>query len=474
MDGSTLADRSAAEGPAAPGRPDGAESPLRGRAGELGTIRRSLRSLLGGHGHVLVVRGAPGAGITRMLAEAGRAAAAEGIPHWSDPCGSVAALDSDQPFTAVRSLGAKVEAAAARGPLLVTIDDLHRAGSGTQLALRTLPGRSADLPVLWIVGVSVPGRSDAARATVGRLTAEGARVLDLPPVHATVVRTLTRDVLGSRGGPWAAQMAARAEGRPGLVVDLLLRLRREIDERAAEGLDEPKGIPAGPVPASPPGPAVVRAGRWGATLDPTDDPQLVRCALQAGHRERARRVVATAERRARAHPDDPVVLAAHAHAVGLIDGDLGELVRAVSLLDADRWPFAHASALEDAGRLVRDRDRAVEMLETAMRTYDRAGAPHDAARVRSRLRDLGVQRRRRVRPASGLGWTSLTPTELEVVRLVCRGATNRQAATQLYLSPHTVSSHLRHAFTKLDICSRVELTRLALAHDEVGLSPAAN
>jgi DNA-binding CsgD family transcriptional regulator len=160
-----------------------------------------------------------------------------------------------------------------------------------------------------------------------------------------------------------------------------------------------------------------------------------------------------------------VVLAAHAHAVGLLDGDLDELVRAVSLLDAERRPFAHASALEDAARAVDDRDRAVAMFETAMRVYDRAGAPHDAARVRSRLRELGVHRRRAVRPASGFGWTALTPTEIEVVRLVCRGATNRQAATALYLSPHTVSSHLRHAFTKLDVSSRVELTRIALAHD---------
>lgn len=37
---------------------------------------------------------------------------------------------------------------------------------------------------------------------------------------------------------------------------------------------------------------------------------------------------------------------------------------------------------------------------------------------------------------------------------------NREAAERLYLSPHTVSMHLRHVFTKLGITSRVELTRL--------------
>jgi DNA-binding NarL/FixJ family response regulator len=52
-----------------------------------------------------------------------------------------------------------------------------------------------------------------------------------------------------------------------------------------------------------------------------------------------------------------------------------------------------------------------------------------------------------------------------VVRLVAHGATNRDAAEQLFLSPHTVSSHLRHAFAKLDINSRIELTRVALTEE---------
>lgn len=201
-----------------------------------------------------------------------------------------------------------------------------------------------------------------------------------------------------------------------------------------------------------------------ATLDPTDDPQLVRYALRYGHPDRARRVAASAERRARAHPDVPVIVAAHAHAVGLLNGELRHLLRAAALLDTERWPYAHASALEDAGVMVTDPERAAGLLETAMRTYDRVGATRDAARVRARLRALGVHRRRRVRPGSGFGWSALTPTELEVVQLVCQGATNRQAAVALYLSPHTVSTHLRHVFAKLGIGSRVELTRIALAH----------
>ena len=62
------------------------------------------------------------------------------------------------------------------------------------------------------------------------------------------------------------------------------------------------------------------------------------------------------------------------------------------------------------------------------------------------------------------GWTALTETELTVARLVAEGLTNRDTAERLFISPHTVSSHLRHVFAKLGISSRVELTRLAAEH----------
>jgi DNA-binding CsgD family transcriptional regulator len=64
--------------------------------------------------------------------------------------------------------------------------------------------------------------------------------------------------------------------------------------------------------------------------------------------------------------------------------------------------------------------------------------------------------------APDTGWTSLTPAEVSVVQVIATGQTNGQAARQLALSPHTVSSHLRRAYHKLNINSRVELTRLVL------------
>jgi predicted ATPase/class 3 adenylate cyclase/DNA-binding CsgD family transcriptional regulator len=65
----------------------------------------------------------------------------------------------------------------------------------------------------------------------------------------------------------------------------------------------------------------------------------------------------------------------------------------------------------------------------------------------------------RKRPSSG--WGSLTPTELDVVRLVAEGIPNKDIATRLFISPRTVQSHLRHVYNKLGLTSRVQLAQEA-------------
>jgi DNA-binding CsgD family transcriptional regulator len=52
-----------------------------------------------------------------------------------------------------------------------------------------------------------------------------------------------------------------------------------------------------------------------------------------------------------------------------------------------------------------------------------------------------------------------------VIELVAEGLTNRETGERLFLSHHTVGFHLRSIFCKLDVSSRVELTRLAIEHD---------
>jgi DNA-binding CsgD family transcriptional regulator len=75
-----------------------------------------------------------------------------------------------------------------------------------------------------------------------------------------------------------------------------------------------------------------------------------------------------------------------------------------------------------------------------------------------------VQRGRgeRKRPASG--WASLTPTELDVVRLVGEGLSNKDIAARLFVSPRTAESHLSHVYSKLGLSSRVQLAQEATRH----------
>lgn len=68
----------------------------------------------------------------------------------------------------------------------------------------------------------------------------------------------------------------------------------------------------------------------------------------------------------------------------------------------------------------------------------------------------------RKRPSSG--WDSLTPTELDVVRLVGEGLPNKDIATRLFVSPRTIQSHLRHVYNKLGLGSRVQLAQEAARH----------
>jgi DNA-binding CsgD family transcriptional regulator len=107
-----------------------------------------------------------------------------------------------------------------------------------------------------------------------------------------------------------------------------------------------------------------------------------------------------------------------------------------------------------------DREVAIDALGRALALYTELGATWDARRVHSRLRELGVRRRLVAAEPETSGWGALTGSELTVARLVAEGLTNREVAERLFVSPHTVNSHLRHAFSKLGISSRVELARV--------------
>ena len=367
--------------------------PLRGREGEFTLIRELLAAARSGEGSVLVVRGRAGFGKTRLLQSALELAAALGLRTGAGGAedggqavpmmalmsalfaGPGPLLDRaklrelpsapEQRFWLLQELAELLEAAALTGPLLICLDDLQWADPGTLAAVRSLPAQLAGLPVVWIVALRPDGTPGEALATVESLCRSGAHQLDLGPLGPEAVEQVLGDLLSAEADAELLGLAARADGNPFLLVELLRGLLDEGRLRFAAG----------------------RAQLTGGRL-----PLRLRESMQV------------------------------------------------------RLGYRSAAAQQLAGV-------AAEM-----------GATWDATRVRGRLRRVGVRRNLRpARPATG--WAGLTDSELAVVRLVAAGQTNHQIATQLYLSPHTVSSHLRHVFAKLEIRSRVELVRLFVSRE---------
>ncbi len=111
-----------------------------------------------------------------------------------------------------------------------------------------------------------------------------------------------------------------------------------------------------------------------------------------------------------------------------------------------------------ARRALGDEDAASMDLDAARAVFVELGAVPDVLRV-----DELVRRSR------GDVATPLTPREVEVVRLVAEGKTNRAIAGELYLSEKTVDRHLSNVFAKLGIASRAAATAYAYEHALVGV-----
>jgi DNA-binding NarL/FixJ family response regulator len=101
-----------------------------------------------------------------------------------------------------------------------------------------------------------------------------------------------------------------------------------------------------------------------------------------------------------------------------------------------------------------DEDSAVLELEAAHDAFTRLGAVPDAARANALARPAAR------RPAHGL-----TARELEVLRLVARGKSNREIATALVISDRTVARHLQNIFAKLRVSSRTAASVFASEHE---------
>lgn len=99
-----------------------------------------------------------------------------------------------------------------------------------------------------------------------------------------------------------------------------------------------------------------------------------------------------------------------------------------------------------------DREGAELELRSAQQSFERLGAVADAQRIQGLLTAPN--------PTPG----RLTDRECEVLRLVATGSTNRQIATALAVSEHTVARHLSNIFTKLDVTTRTAAAAFAHEH----------
>ena len=200
--------------------------------------------------------------------------------------------------------------------------------------------------------------------------------------------------------------------------------------------------------------------------DPEGAVLLVRGALANGDRARAAELAKQTRRLATITPGQPDMAAAADHARGLMDQDPAALHRAAQ---SYATALARAGALEDAGNAWAaqgDQNQATTLLVQAYGLYEEVGDNDDLARIRSRLRAVGTRLRHWThadRPA--FGWNSLTDAERRIAGLVAQGLSNRQVASRIFLSTHTVAFHLRHIFWKLGITSRVQLARMAAEQD---------
>jgi ATP/maltotriose-dependent transcriptional regulator MalT len=194
-------------------------------------------------------------------------------------------------------------------------------------------------------------------------------------------------------------------------------------------------------------------------------PAYVEILLAAGAFEEARGACAELEEIA-AECDSDMLRAMHAHARGAVElagGDAGAAL--VSLRQAAQaWqeleaPYEAARArllVGQACRALGDEEAFALELAAARSVFEELGAVPDVASVNSLAGSAA--------PGADHG---LTARELEVLRLIAVGKSNREIASALVISEHTVARHVQNIFRKLDVPSRTAAGAFAFEHDLV-------
>jgi DNA-binding CsgD family transcriptional regulator len=189
-------------------------------------------------------------------------------------------------------------------------------------------------------------------------------------------------------------------------------------------------------------------------------PDLVEAAVRLGRPEAAAEPLALFETWSR-NAGQSWATALGQRCRALLEGDEDLFLAALALHEEDSRPFDEARTRLLYGEWLRREKRKAEartQLRIALETLERIGAAPWAERARTELTATGITGRADDRGPAG----SLTPQELQIVRLAAQGLSNKDIAAQLFLSARTVGHHLYKAYPKLGVASRGELANLEL------------
>ncbi|HET6833942.1 MAG TPA: LuxR C-terminal-related transcriptional regulator [Acidimicrobiales bacterium] len=186
-------------------------------------------------------------------------------------------------------------------------------------------------------------------------------------------------------------------------------------------------------------------------------------------------------------PDDPDAAEDIHHQALALRIDHGMRTFMVDSLDALAGLACCAESFAEAVRLLAASDAARAAMGYPRPPIDRPDHETTVARLRAALGDEAfsdvwtegsnlslddavayARRARGTRNRPSTGWASLTPTELDVVRLVAEGLTNPEIGSRLFISRATVKTHLSHVYAKLDVSNRTELAALATTRSAQG------
>jgi DNA-binding CsgD family transcriptional regulator len=220
------------------------------------------------------------------------------------------------------------------------------------------------------------------------------------------------------------------------------------------------GDPVAAIVALEPVEKILREGAIGEPWLVQWAPDLIEAYVRAGRSDRAVGVLDRFEAQARA-TNRLSALAAAARCRGLLatdDAYEASFVAALVYHEQVPTPFERARTELVYGERLRRGGRRSEgrlRLARALQTFEGLGAEPWSERARAELRASGQA----VRSLEQRAGDALTPQELQVAAVVAGGATNREAASALFLSVKTIEFHLGHVYRKLGIRSRTQLVR---------------